>query len=394
MERFPEAELREARPSDEGAVGMLVDRVGWDSAYGTRGTRRKQPSGPIMGSRRSSGTRWPRPENPALGFFDSSPAIGWVIEAGNRIVGHLGSIPQLYQFGERTLLTAATAGFIVEPDFRDFSHIFGLLRKFFDQPGFNLVLDTTASQAAGALFRALRGAPMPVADYNRVLFWVTSGIGFAGAALRRLGIPYPLSGLALWPAGAALMADSLRRGPRRTARTRGLDVTSLPVAEVGDEFDELWRRKLEEPPRLMGWRTSAALKWHFHGLDQEGGVHVLCCRRKGELRGYLILARTDTASISLKRMRAVDMLVLGNEPDAVDILLAAAFDHARAAGVHLLELIGFPSEIRSRMLAGRPYVRRLPTFPYFYKARDEEIARRLENPDAWYACPYDGDASL
>ncbi len=384
MKRGPEPAFREARASDRTAIDALVKRVGFDSSY--------EPGVAAVEPRSASDADWPRPENPACSFRDPPPPTGWVIEAADRIVGYNGNVAQLFQFGERTLLAAAASGSIVEPEYRGLS--FSLMARFFRQPGVDLLLNTTTSPIGGKIFGAFKCAGLPVRDYDQILFWVTGESGFATAVLDRLAVPRALASLARWPLAAALSIDGLRRGPGRTKQPRGLEIDTLPLVALGEEFDELWRRKLEEPPRLMAWRTSAALKWHYHGRDRAGGIHVLCCRRGGELRGYLVLARFDAPGIGLERLRVVDMLVLDDEGDVIDALLAAAFEHGRSLQAHVVELMGFPAAIRRRMLDGRPYVRRLPSWPYFYKARDDETARRLESAEAWYPCPYDGDASL
>ena len=40
------------------------------------------------------------------------------------------------------------------------------------------------------------------------------------------------------------------------------------------------------------------------------------------------------------------------------------------------------------------YVRKYPTDPLIYKTADEALTRTLADENAWYASPFDGDATL
>jgi len=59
-----------------------------------------------------------------------------------------------------------------------------------------------------------------------------------------------------------------------------------------------------------------------------------------------------------------------------------------------LEVQGFPSNIREVSHPWHPYRRKYPACPYNYKAADPVLHSELNNPAVWYACPYDGDATL
>src|SRR5262249_8375451 len=56
--------------------------------------------------------------NPAYDPDRSRPSIGWVLEAGGEIVGCLGNLARRYRLGDRTLLAATAAGFVVQPEWR------------------------------------------------------------------------------------------------------------------------------------------------------------------------------------------------------------------------------------------------------------------------------------
>ena len=184
------------------------------------------------------------------------------------------------------------------------------------------------------------------------------------------------------------------RGRKPLTRTPSLassaDVRLIDSAEIGPEFDDLWNRKKTEDTRMLTYRTSEVLRWHFARQPAK----VVCCHRAGELIGYAVVIRDDTQSLGLARSRIVDMLVEGDDPRIVERLLEAAHRHAFEDGSHVLEVMGFPQSIREVFHKNSPYSRSAPNLPYFYRARDSGIQTELQHADAWYACPFDGDATL
>ena len=100
------------------------------------------------------------------------------------------------------------------------------------------------------------------------------------------------------------------------------------------------------------------------------------------------------ARVGLSRIRVADLFAENDDPEVVDDLLWAAYQQARKDGVSVLELFGFPGSIRSRFARRNPYSRQLDSWPYFYRAVGSELQATLASEQAWYACPYDGDATV
>ncbi len=60
----------------------------------------------------------------------------------------------------------------------------------------------------------------------------------------------------------------------------------------------------------------------------------------------------------------------------------------------MLESIGFRTD-KSRVISKIvPYKRKLPSWLYFYKTRDKNLAEMLRDPNVWDPSQFDGDASL
>ncbi len=330
--------------------------------------------------------------NPAVVSGRSSPPLGWVLEREDEIVGFFGNIPRLYHCDGQDLLVSVGTSWAVDPAFR--ARTRALCAAYFEQNGVELLLATTANRSAGRMLVKFSAEPMPQKSYEQVLYWVLDANGFVSSVLRKKHVRAPLAkvaGLVLAPTLHAAVAVT-RRPPGRLRAGRETD--TIPLAEVGEEFDELWCRKRGEHGRLYARRTAEDLRWHFEPRAEEGTVGVLRCRGRGRLEGYAVVIRTEAPDIGLVRAKIADLVVAGDDAAAVEILLAGAYDWGREHGCHILELLGLPDIVRSAAERWRPFYRSLPTYPFFFKSRDERLQRALRLARTWYPTVYDGDTSL
>jgi GNAT superfamily N-acetyltransferase len=297
-------------------------------------------------------------------------------------------------WGDEDLVAATGKGLYVHPDWRGRGLAQRMNAAFMNQQHVDLMISTTTNALAGKLFRKMGLLTIPQPGYDTALYWVVRPAGFVGAALKRKGLPAVVAGPAGVTLAQLLHAENLLRGRGSQARGFPKNVEVLRVDEIGPEFDDLWKRKRAEGKRLMGCRSSDFMRWHFQQDSHRRVTRILCCRSGGRLTGYLNVERQLVRDIGLRRARIVDVFVERDDSEIVDRLLAAVYAYAKESGCHVVEMVGFPRAIRDRFLAGRPHARLLPSWPYFYLPMKKGLARELEHEESWYACPYDGDASL
>ncbi len=367
--------IREARYSDCMEVGSLKQRNGLSVKW--------------------SVDRWVGlwKENPAM-IENMTLSLGWVLEYDNKIVGYLGNIPIHYWFQGRRLLATAARGFAVDEKYR--SHSLRLIAAFFSQKNIDILLSTSANQLAGSVYKLSKAKKIPYPDYDKVLFWIINEQGFVGSYLQFKGYSKTLAkvvGFLLYP---VIRFESLlnRRRPIRTASS--CNITVLDPKSVSSEFDEFWKRiLLERPQCLLAERSAEVLRWHFgHCAAIERQAKFVCAWRAGKLVGYLVLTREDSERTGLKRSRISDLLVENNAPDLIDALLNASIHQVRIENRDILELIGFPDNIRERFKKGNAHTRKLPSWLFWYKIINSELNDSLISKAAWYGSSYDGDASL
>jgi hypothetical protein len=331
-------------------------------------------------------------DNAAVSFAGTPLPMGWVLEADGRVVGYLGSIPLLYHYGPQRLLAATASGFVVEPGYRAFS--VGLVSSFYRQEKVDLFLNTTAIESVGKLAQAFKAEALPQGDYDTVLFWVLDVRGFVDVVARKLGANGNAGTVGKALGALALRTEKAlrRRHPRRPAGK--FQVAGASVEEIGADFEEVWQRKLAGEPRLLADRDQANLRWHFSIPASQQVIRVLRCERQGRLAGYAIVRIETERETGLRRCLLADMLVEGDEPEVVESLVAAAYGYAKELGCHVFEVLGFPRNLRQVLLKWKPYSRKFPACPFYFKAKDRTLHGMLKNEDSWYACPFDGDTTL
>jgi hypothetical protein len=329
-------------------------------------------------------------DNPAIGDGEKA-VIGWVLVAFDEIVGFLGSIPMLYEYEGQILKAGATCRLAVEPDYRAFTHL--LVTSFFRQK-VDLFLDTTATVSAGKIMMAFKAAELPQKDYGTVLFWILDPRCFTKSVFKRLGINSSLNGIGSALVSVAVRADiGLRRRPNG-AKSGRYAIAETSVNHLGDEFQQFWSGKSHDVSRLRAKRTTSIMRWHFDPPGSRRVTRVLGCYEGSRLVGYGVVRHDQQVSDGLRHSIIADLMIDDSAPQVMDHLLAAILKSAKDAGSHVLEVMGFPKEIRQKFLQWKPYSRNYPACPYLYKAHDPVLHQKFANENAWYACPFDGDATL
>lgn len=328
--------------------------------------------------------------NPA--YLAKRLPIGWVLEGPDgQIGGYLGNLPLSYRFRGEWIHAATDHSWVVDPQYRLRS--VELLNRFLRQPEIDLFICATPNSTAERILRAFEFIPASSGRWNQAGFWITGYRGFSAAALRAASIrgwralSYPLSAaLAL---GDWIQPFFGKPGPRDAHG-------EFEIASHFDErFDTFWGElQRESGVRLLADRSRAALEWHFqHSLDR-GGARLLTAARNGRLVAYAVFDRYDHPDLGLKRMRIADFQALHGFEELLSPALRWAIEASRKEGLHLVENAGCWSESLGVRGTVPPHHRHLPWGRFYFKTRDDELARQLKNPEVWTPTGFDGDATL
>jgi amino acid adenylation domain-containing protein len=316
--------------------------------------------------------------------------IGWVCEnAEGEIVGSVANIPLPYGYEGRPLTAATSRALVVDANYR--SHSFWLLSKFFGQKDVDLFVNTTVNAKAAKLQEAFQARRVPAGTWDRSAFWVTNYRAFAASLMARKGMA-AISGLS-YPLSAGLfvrdtLASNLWRWRRNGVRPKF-------CAQFDERFDVFWENlRTQRTRQLLATRSRQVLDWHFRHSLASKKTWLVTVSKGDELAAYAVLCRQDNPSYELRRMRLVDFQALPGQLHLLSPILSHALQRCHDEGVHMLEAMGFTGEKQRVIDSAAPHHRELAAWRYFYKAKDAQLAKRLEDPEAWDPCCFDGDASL
>lgn len=313
---------------------------------------------------------------------------GWLLEdSQGEVVGSLANIPQEYFWNGRRIVAACASQWAVDEAHR--SQSVWLAARFFQQRGADLLLNTTANEAAGRVFAGLKAERPPSSACNQVRYWVTD---YRQAVAAKLGKWFPGAGCLGWIVAAAV-------GGCRSFRSRKAAASDLSIevaAGFDDRFNILWQAIRNRRDRLLAVRDAAALAWRFGNVLRRGAATILIAHRQASPIGYAVVVRIQDQARGLERWRIADLQARdeANEAIVCRAIVAQAMELARRSGAATLELYGQSTEKLASLAALKPRIWIQPTWPFYYKALSQDLAVALAADTAWDPALIDGDACL
>ena len=325
--------------------------------------------------------------NPVYRKLGGSWSIGWVLEdERHQIVGSMGNIPLLYELQGNTILAASGRHWVVEPQYRSFS--LEILERVVYQHHIQLYINNTASAEAQGPLRFLCHR-VPLGTWDESAFWITNYRGFLQSFLLSKG--YSVAKPLCRPLSAALFLKDLFS----RKDLRGSDVEVKTCSGFDERFEDFWGElKSGKSHLLLAVRTREMLEWHYKYALLNGRLWILTVVNGKRLVAYATFERRDNPKIGLKRMSLVDFQSLEGDTALLVPLLSWAAKKCRDEGIHVLESIGRWLERGELLRRIAPYRHKLPSWCYFYRANDPNLAESLRERCAWSPSLFDGDASL
>ncbi len=327
-------------------------------------------------------------KSPALKKTGRSFPFGWVLEAGNNIVGYLANIPMMYSYQGSEVFVAAGRAYAVAPEYR--SHGLKLALKYFKQPEVAALLNTTANEYSAAIFRYFKAKPVPQAHYNEALFLVFNSWRFLRAVFIKCKFPGAIaSGAALFLAPLFKIITILKQ-KETYSRQQDLLLKRVCVDELGEEFDKLWAIKREQEVFYTD-RSVAMLQWRVNIAPSH--YHMYGAYLKDKFLGYILLKIEHVEHFNLKRCLIIDIFGDFKNDENLVVLISELVREVKDLSVDTLEIIGFPQAIRKIVKRLMPFKRIISTRPYF-KFMTQDLKTVCQNSDFWYVSLMDGDSSL
>jgi hypothetical protein len=324
-------------------------------------------------------------DNP--GQLNQQLPIGWVLEgAGGEVRGYFGNLPLAYQFRGRTLQAVTAHSWVVDPAYR--CHSLKLAYRFLKQD-VDLFVVTTPNAITEKALRAFKFSRVNSGRWDQTGFWITGYRGFARSALRAASMPWP--GMLAYPLSAALFLGDAFAGPRPRSPGGEFELCS----GFDFRFDDFWEElKGEQEGCLLAERSRATLEWHFRPALARNDAWILAVQRGSRLVAYAIFDRQDRAALQLTRLRLTDFQALHGFEGLLRPALGWMLNKCRDEGIHVAENVGCWLERFGVAGTAARHHRRLHSWLFYYKTRDQELFRQLADPNVWVPSSFDGDASL
>jgi hypothetical protein len=198
--------------------------------------------------------------------------------------------------------------------------------------------------------------------------------------------PGPLSRVVAWPLDLLLSVRSMSRRPPPSGIVIG-DMVSFD-----SRVTELSRR-CEIEGRVIVRRSDEYLNWRFV-QNPRCRYRILAAFAGDRLEGYLVTRFNLTKPNPLRSAEIVDWLVAPSLDSARSILaglVQVAADECRREGAWSITCAGADPDLFAAMEAAKFRFRPGERLPFFFKASDPAVHRRLSSAPDWYLTRGDFD---
>ena len=327
--------------------------------------------------------------NPAYQKLEGRWPVGWVLEAGSRIVGCMANILTEYELADKELFGASGHGWAVVPEYRGYSLL--LMEQYIRQNRADVLVTNTANEHAFRLLKMGGLTEVPLGTWDKSALWITNCTEFMAGWMGRKNFRAP--GLLCYPAALALSIKELPHRARvKAGALRGTRIELCPSFD--QRFEEFWGalRRLAGS-KLLAVRSQATLQWHFRYPLIQNRAWILTASRGSQLLAYSVILLQQNAKSGVRKAVIADFQALQDGGPLFTSMLEFALQQCRRSGIHLLQTTGFSVEGTdwSRLA---PYHVPQPNWIFVYKAQRSELASALANPGVWNPSLYDSDATL
>ena len=323
-------------------------------------------------------------------FMDApeGPSNIRVIEDQGAIVGHIALIPIRFQYLDKEIVVGKSEDSSLRKDYRG-KRLFGKLE--------HQCFDTAAEKGYSVSYSISRTAREVhiKAGYHPLQsiegYFVPLHADRVVNELKNAGV---ISGYQAWFA-RPLLKVLARRFCSRVKRVESspADITIERITQFNNEFDDLWRRFVDQNRVITIKRSSAYLNWRFtQKPNHEYEIYV--ARHQGELVGYLVcttVKRRDDFNVDLKIGVTSDFLFLNSHQAILAPLIYRAANYwldskcdcvinwVHRASLHAPEMIARLKKIGLVSMFGRYSI------PISVRALRDDVSKEdIANEQNWF----------
>ena len=259
--------------------------------------------------------RWEFTEGP------DGKAFTYVIEDGERVVGHFADLPRRFSLRGKVVLGTVSIDLMVHPDFR--------------RRGFFLKMGRYAAECVrknqGSFMASFPIRRETINGFARLGWKAVSRLPVLVYPIRFSNIVnhyLPFRFLSFLIGAMARLLHLFLYGSMEGKRIEGVEVDE--VSQWDDRFDQFWEKARSLYP-IMGVRSQPYFEWRYFRHPTRTYVVYRAMKRE-EMRGYVIMRKVDL--LGFNSAVIVDLLAL--DDSALMALVKSGIEHSRGEGVDLV----------------------------------------------------------
>ena len=291
----------------------------------------------------------------------------YIVEDGNKIVGHFADIPRRFSFQGEVVLGTLSLDLMVHPDYRR-KGIFEEMGKYGAQ---------RVKQENGLFLFAFPIRPETIHGLKRIGWREVVKLPVLVYPLRFRGIInryLPFQPLSLFVGGMARFLYFLLYGLKRKKKAREVEIEK--VNSLDDSFISFWRKASTLYP-ILGIRDRNSLNWRY--LQHPTRKYTIYRAKKdGEMTGYIVLRKVDLLNFNSGVI--VDLLTL--DEATLTGLVEKGIKHCQEEGTDLIGFMVPLDHLYYKILRRMGFLPSLKTFLFMiYLHSEREI---FLSPGKWY----------
>jgi len=309
--------------------------------------------------------------------FEEGPdgkALIYIVEDGDKIIGHFADIPRLFSVQGETVLGTSSVDLMVHPDYRQ-KGIFDAMARF----GVQQVKQRRGLFMMGFAIRRESISGLKKIGWREIdkLPVLVYPIRFRGILNRYLHFPL----LSLLLGGGVRFIYLLLYGLRRKKKSEGIEIQEIDTFD--ESFDHFWQ-EVSSLYSVMGVRNRNYLTWRFLQHPTRNYT-VYRAKKSGEMKGYMVMRKVDL--LNFDSAVIVDLLALDEE--TLSALVEKGIQHSRQEGNDLLGMMVPQRHLYNKLLRRKGFVPSPKSFHLIiYPQSDREV---LFSPESWYVNWGDND---
>ena len=323
----------------------------------------------LSGSRDSRWWQWMYKNGP------DGPAIIWLAEANQKIVGQAALLPLRVKIGDQNGKGALGFDWMTHPDYQRLGILTKLRERIYESAVENGIFFSSGYSLAQIISIYKRQQSLEICEPTSLVKLISLG----KVLKSRFGIPAIVGNLLGY-------AWELITG--RVPSLHNTDIEVEQISSFDESIDDFWL-KASELKKIMFIKDMKYLNWRY--VEKPGNEYkIFLARRQRDIVGYIVIVLERKNII---RGSIIDILTLPHEDTVARVLIARAVGYLKDRGAAMISCLMVSDSSYYRILKKFGFVHRPSDLRFGIRIYDQTLPEDfITNPDNWHHVRGDTDA--